>query len=43
MIDAILDEKGQGQTPYDRVEDALRRTETYTPRLIAAMSKTLAG
>ena len=41
VIDAVLDQKGQGKTPYDRVEDGLRRTETYTPRLIAAMKKSL--
>ena len=39
LIDAVLDQKGQGKTPYDRVADSLRRTETYTPRLIAAMKK----
>ena len=41
VIDAVLDEKGEGKTPFDRVEDSLRRMETYTPRLIAAMKKTL--
>jgi len=40
-IDAVLDEKGEGKTPFDRVADGLRRTETYTPRLIAAMKETL--
>jgi hypothetical protein len=38
-IDAVLDEKEQGKTPFERVEDRLRITETYTPRLIAAMKK----
>jgi hypothetical protein len=38
-IDAVVDEKGQGKTPFDRVEDRLRITETHTPRLIAAMKK----
>ena len=42
-IDAVLDETGQGQTPFERVEDHLRMTETYTPRLIAAMKKAVAG
>jgi hypothetical protein len=41
VINAVLDEKGQGKTPFDRVEDGLRRTETYTPRLIDAMKKNL--
>jgi hypothetical protein len=40
-MDAVLDEKGEGKTPFDRVADGLRRTETYTPRLIAAMKETL--
>lgn len=38
-IDAVVNEKGQGRTPFERVEDRLRITETYTPRLIAAMKK----
>ena len=41
VIDAILDEKGEGKTPFDRVEDQLRKTETFTPRLIGAMEQTL--
>jgi hypothetical protein len=36
-IDAVLDEKGKGRTPFERVQDQLRKTETFTPRLIAAM------
>jgi hypothetical protein len=36
-IDAVLDEKGEGKTPFEQVEDQLRKTETFTPRLIAAM------
>ena len=40
-IDAVLDRKGQGKTPFDRVANRLRRMETYTPRLIAAMNKTV--
>jgi len=40
-IDAVLDEKWAGKTPYDRVEAQLRRTETFTPRLIAAMERAL--
>ena len=36
-VDAILDEKGAGKTPADRIADHFRITETYTPRLIAAM------
>jgi len=39
VIDAVVNEKGQGQTPFERVEDRLRITETYTPRLLAAMKK----
>jgi hypothetical protein len=39
-IDAVLDEKGEGSTPYDRVADQLRKTETYTSRLLQAMKKT---
>jgi hypothetical protein len=41
QLDAVLDEKGEGKTPYDRVEDGLRSMESYTPRLTAAMKKTL--
>jgi len=41
VIDAVLDKKGQGKTPSDRVADQLRSMETYTPRLIAAMKKTV--
>jgi hypothetical protein len=41
-IDAVLDEKGQGKTPFDRIADHYRITETYTPRLLAAMRGTLA-
>jgi hypothetical protein len=40
-IDAILDEKGEGKTPFERVEDQLRKTETFTSRLIVAMERTL--
>jgi hypothetical protein len=40
-INAVLDEKGEGPTPFDRVENQLRKMETYTSRLIAAMEKTL--
>ncbi len=40
-IDAVLDEKGQGPTPFDRVEDELRRKETFTPRLISAMKRSV--
>lgn len=36
-VDAILNEKGEGATPADRIADHFRITETYTPRLIAAM------
>lgn len=36
---AVVDEKGQGQSAFERVEDGLRITETYTRRLIAAMHK----
>jgi hypothetical protein len=36
-VDAVLDEKGTGKTPDDRIADHFRITETYTPRLIAAM------
>ncbi len=36
-VDAILDEKGVGKTPADRIADQFHITETYTPRLIAAM------
>jgi hypothetical protein len=38
-INAVLDEKGEGSTPYDRVEDRLRKLETFTARLFAAMKK----
>ena len=38
-IDAVLDEKGEGGTRYDRVEDQLRKTETFTTRLISAMEQ----
>ena len=41
MIDAVLDEKGEGETPFERVADQLRKTETFTPRLIAAMEHAL--
>ena len=41
IIDAVLDEKGEGETPFDRVADQLRKAETFTPRLIAAMEHTL--
>ena len=37
VIQSVIDEKGEGATPYDRVADRLRKMETYTPRLIAAM------
>ncbi len=40
-IDAVLDEKGEGKTPFERVEDQLRKTETFTPRLIAAMDRAI--
>jgi hypothetical protein len=42
-IDAVLDEKGEGKSPFDRVQDELRKAETSTTRLLAAMRKTLAG
>ena len=38
-IDAVLDEKGEGGTPYERVEDELRKTETFTTRLISGMEQ----
>jgi len=38
-VDAVLDEQGEGKTPYDRVEDQLRKTETFTTRLISAMEQ----
>jgi hypothetical protein len=38
-IDAVLDEKPEGETPYDRVEDQLRTTETFTTRLLAAVEE----
>ncbi len=37
-IDKVLDEKGQGKTPADEIADHFRITETYTPRLLAAMA-----
>ena len=40
-IDAVLDEKGEGKTPFDRIADHFRKTETYTPRLIEAMREAL--
>jgi hypothetical protein len=40
-IDTVLDEKGRGKTPFDRVADELRKMETYTPRLIEALEETL--
>ena len=40
-IDAVLDEQGKGMTPFDRIADHFRITETYTPRLLAAMRGTL--
>ena len=39
-INAVLDEKAEGSTPYDRVEDRLRKLETFTARLLEAMKKT---
>jgi predicted glycosyl hydrolase (DUF1957 family) len=39
-IHAVIDEEPEGATPYDRVEDRLRKMETYTSRLIAAMKVT---
>ncbi len=36
-IDAILDEKGKGNTPAERIADHFHITETYTSRLIEAM------
>jgi hypothetical protein len=39
-INAVLDEKEEGSTPYDRVEDRLRKLETFTTRLLDAMKKT---
>jgi hypothetical protein len=38
-INAVLDEKAEGSTPYDRVEDRLRKLETFTARLLDAMKK----
>jgi hypothetical protein len=40
-IDAVLDEKGEGSTPTDRVADQLRKMESDTSRLLAAMRETL--
>jgi hypothetical protein len=40
-IDAVLDEKGEGSIPSDRVADQLRKMETYTSRLLEAMKETL--
>jgi hypothetical protein len=42
-INSVLDEKAEGNTPYDRVEDRLLKMETYTSRLIEAMKKTVAS
>jgi hypothetical protein len=42
-INAVLDEKPEGSTPYDRVEDRLRKLETFTARLLEAMKKTAQG
>jgi hypothetical protein len=39
-INAVLDEKPEGSTPYDRVEDRLRKLETFTARLLEAMKTT---
>jgi hypothetical protein len=38
-IDAVLDQKATGKTPFDCVEDQLRQTETFTTRLILAMEQ----
>jgi hypothetical protein len=42
-INAVLDEKPEGSTPYDRVEDRLRKLETFTARLLEAMKKSAQG
>ena len=39
-VDAILDEQGKGDTPAEQIANHFYITETYTPRLIAALRKT---
>jgi hypothetical protein len=36
-VDAVLNPKIEGQTPFDRIADHFRMTETYTVRLLEAM------
>jgi hypothetical protein len=36
-VDEVLDEKGEGKTPADQIQDHFKITESYTPRLLQAM------
>jgi hypothetical protein len=40
-IHGVIDEVPEGATAYDRVADRLRKMETQTTRLIAAMKTTI--
>lgn len=40
-IDGVLDTKIEGSTAFERVHDSLRKMETYTSRLLAAMKAAL--
>jgi hypothetical protein len=43
IIDAILEEVGHGYTPDEQIANHFYITETYTPRLIAALRKVSGG
>lgn len=41
QINAVLDTKIEGNTPFEQVHDSLRKMETFTSRLITAMKSAL--